>query len=70
MNENQMKGAAKDAAGKVQKAVGDLTDNPKHQAEGIGKQIAGKAQKAVGDVQDGVKDATKKVHKEQEKKGW
>ena len=52
MNKEQIKGAAKDLAGKV---VG----SKEQQAKGLGKQIAGKAEKAYGDAKEVVKDATK-----------
>jgi uncharacterized protein YjbJ (UPF0337 family) len=55
MNTNQVKGAAKDAAGKVQRKAGEIVDSPKHQAKGAAKQVEGKSQKAVGDVQDSAK---------------
>lgn len=55
MNENQVKGAVKDAAGKVQEKVGQAIDNKSQEAKGLGKQVEGKTQKAAGDVQDAVK---------------
>jgi len=55
MNENQVKGAVKDATGKVQEKVGQATDNQSQEAKGLGKQVEGKTQKAAGDVQDAVK---------------
>lgn len=58
MNSNQVKGAAKDAAGKVQRTVGELTGSVTQQAKGATKQVAGKAQKAAGDVQESVRDTT------------
>ena len=56
MNTNQVKGAVKDAAGKVQRTAGELTGSVSQQAKGAAKQIAGKAQKAVGDVQQSLTD--------------
>jgi uncharacterized protein YjbJ (UPF0337 family) len=49
MNKNQVKGALKDVAGKVQEEVGKL----------VGKQISGKAEKTYGDAKEVVKDANK-----------
>lgn len=57
MNSNQIKGAAKDAAGKVQRKVGEVTGNTSQQVKGAAKQAEGKAQKALGDVQDAARDA-------------
>lgn len=59
MNENQIKGGMKEAAGKVQKEFGKVVDSPKHQIEGGMKELAGKTQKAVGDIQQDGKDANK-----------
>lgn len=49
MNSNQLDGTLKDAAGKVQDAVGGLTGDLDLQAEGKARQIAGKAQAKYGD---------------------
>ena len=54
-----IKGQLKHAEGHVQKAMGDLTDNPKLQAEGTVNKMAGKAQEAAGHLKDAVRSATK-----------
>lgn len=59
MNKDQIKGAVKDVAGKVQQKAGELVNSPEQQAKGIAKQVEGKAQKKVGDVKEAVKDASK-----------
>jgi uncharacterized protein YjbJ (UPF0337 family) len=59
MNKNQVKGAAKDVAGKVQEEAGKLVGSKKQQIKGLSKQIAGKAQKGVGDVEQAVEDLKK-----------
>ena len=59
MNKNQVKGALKDVAGKVQEEVGKLVGNKKQQVKGLGKQISGKAEKAYGDAKEVIKDANK-----------
>ena len=56
MNLDQVKGAAKDVAGKVQEKAGEITGSKTQQAKGLEKQVEGKAEKAVGDV----KNTTKK----------
>ena len=48
MNKDQVKGAAKDVAGKVQEEVGKLVGSKKQQIKGLSKQISGKVQKGVG----------------------
>jgi uncharacterized protein YjbJ (UPF0337 family) len=57
MNKNQVKGAVKDIAGKVQEEAGKLTGSKEQQAKGLNKQIAGKAEKAFGDVKAAIKHA-------------
>jgi len=54
VNRNQVKGAAKDVAGKIQQKVGALTGNKTQQVRGIGKQVEGKLQKGAGDVEQAV----------------
>ena len=55
MNKDQIKGAAKDVAGKVQEEVGKVTGSTSQQAKGLEKQVEGKAEKAVGNVKDAAK---------------
>jgi uncharacterized protein YjbJ (UPF0337 family) len=50
MNKDQIKGSAKEAAGKVQKNVGKATANGTQVVKGAAREIAGKAQKAYGDA--------------------
>jgi len=56
MNRDQVKGASKDVAGKIQQAAGKLVGSKKQQVKGLAKQISGKSQKAVGDVEQAVED--------------
>jgi len=58
MNKNQVKGALKDVAGKVQEEVGKLVGSKEQQAKGLGKQIAGKAEKTYGDAKETIKKGT------------
>ena len=59
MNKNQVKGALKDVAGKVQEEVGKLVGSKQQQVKGLGKQISGKAEKNYGDAKEVIKDANK-----------
>ena len=59
MNKDQVKGTAKDVAGKVQEEAGKLVGSKEQQAKGLAKQVAGKAQNGVGDVKEVIKDSTK-----------
>ena len=56
MNKDQVKGVAKDTAGKIQEAAGKLTGSKSQQAKGLEKQVSGKVQKGVGDVKEAAKD--------------
>jgi uncharacterized protein YjbJ (UPF0337 family) len=57
MNSNQIKGAVKDVAGKVQRKVGEATGSTTQQLKGAATQVEGKAQKALGDAQEAVRDS-------------
>ena len=59
MNKDQVKGAAKDVAGKVQEKAGKLVGSKEQQVKGLSKQISGKVQKGVGDVKQPVEDFNK-----------
>jgi uncharacterized protein YjbJ (UPF0337 family) len=52
MNRDQVQGTAKDIAGKVQRKVGEATDNTSQQIKGGAKQVEGKVQRRVGDVEN------------------
>ena len=59
MNRNQVKGTAKDVAGKVQRKVGEATGSTSQQVKGAGQQIEGKLQKGAGDVEKAADHADK-----------
>ena len=61
MNENQVKGIAKDIAGKIQETVGQAIDSKDQQAKGLSKQVEGKAEKTLGDAKEVIKDAADKL---------
>ena len=52
MNKDQVKGSAKNVAGKVQQKAGKLTGSKTQQVKGLAKQVTGKAQKAFGDARN------------------
>lgn len=56
MNKDQVKGTAKDVAGKVQEEAGKLVGSKEQQVKGLSKQISGKIQKGVGDVEQSVEN--------------
>jgi uncharacterized protein YjbJ (UPF0337 family) len=49
--ENQIKGSAKEVAGKVQKNMGDATDNRSQELKGTARELEGKAQRKVGETE-------------------
>ena len=61
MNTDQVKGALKEAAGKVQSKTGELIDSPEQQVKGMIKQAEGKTQKNLGDAKEVLKDAVDKI---------
>ena len=61
MNRDQVKGAVKDVAGKVQQKTGEVTGNDSQQAKGLAKQGEGKVQKKVGNAKEIVKDGIDKI---------
>jgi uncharacterized protein YjbJ (UPF0337 family) len=48
---NQVKGSAKEVAGKVRRNVGDLTDNPSEQIKGGSKELEGRVQRKIGETE-------------------
>jgi len=61
MNRNQVKGAAKNVAGKVQQKVGELTGSKTQQAKGAAKQVEGKVQRGAGNVEEALDKASRKT---------
>jgi uncharacterized protein YjbJ (UPF0337 family) len=59
MNRDQVKGTAKDIAGKVQRKVGEATGSTSQQVKGGAKQVEGKVQKGAGDLQQAADNANK-----------
>ena len=55
MNRDQVKGSAKDVAGKVQRKVGEALGSTGQQVKGLAKQVEGKVQKFVGRMRDDAK---------------
>jgi uncharacterized protein YjbJ (UPF0337 family) len=59
VNKNQVKGTAKDIAGKLQQQAGKLVGSSKQQTKGLAKQISGKLQKGVGDATEAIENIVK-----------
>lgn len=56
MNEDQVKGKAKDIAGKIQEKVGEVVGSNQQQAKGEIKQAEGKLQEKAGDAKEDLKN--------------
>jgi uncharacterized protein YjbJ (UPF0337 family) len=61
MNKDQVKGAIKEAAGKLQQKTGRILGNKRQEAKGLTTKVKGKAQKKVGDAKEALKDARSKL---------
>ncbi len=59
MNRDQIKGTAKDVAGKVQRKVGEETGDIGDQVKGAARQVEGKLQKGVGDLEQQAKESSR-----------
>lgn len=70
MNSDQVKGTAKDAAGKVQRKTGEAIGSTKQQVKGAAKQAEGKAQKAAGDIREQIEDdsSTDRIERDVDRK--
>ncbi len=60
MNKDQVKGTAKEVAGKVQEKTGEAIGSQNQKAKGMAKEVEGKAQKGLGDAKDTLKDSSRK----------
>jgi uncharacterized protein YjbJ (UPF0337 family) len=60
MNKDQVKGAIKEAAGKLQTKTGKIIGNNEQQVKGISRTMEGHLQKSKGDAKEIVKDVMNK----------
>ena len=67
MNKDQVKGKAKEIAGKVQQQVGRVTGSTSQQAKGLGKQVEGRVQKGMGDARDALEEGDEQVREAERK---
>jgi len=61
MNKNQVKGAAKEAAGVTQAKAGKLVGSTTQRAKGNVRALAGKAQRKLGDAEQAQKDSQRRM---------
>ena len=60
MNKDQVKGKARNIAGKVQEQAGKLVGSKAQQVKGLSKQISWKAQESFGNVKQAAEDLDKR----------
>jgi uncharacterized protein YjbJ (UPF0337 family) len=60
MNKDQVKGMARDIAGKVPEEAGKLVGSKEQQVKGLSNQISGKAQKGLGDIKENIEEFSKR----------
>ena len=60
VDKDVVEGKLKQAEGKAQDALGDVTGNPDDDVAGKSKQVEGKIQEGVGRAKDAVRDALDK----------
>lgn len=60
MNSYQVKGAAKEAIGTMQKRVGKMVGSKAQIAKGVARQVEGKIQRGIGNVREAMAHAAKK----------
>lgn len=60
MDKDRIKGAAKEAGGKIKEKTGKMVGNRQMEAEGVAKQMEGQVQNTAGKIKDAARDAAKK----------
>jgi uncharacterized protein YjbJ (UPF0337 family) len=60
MDKDRVEGAAHQVKGAIKEAAGKVTGDTKIEAEGAAEKAAGKVQNAVGGVKDAARDTLKK----------
>jgi uncharacterized protein YjbJ (UPF0337 family) len=60
MHKDEVKGGAKQVRGAIKDAVGKVTGDAKLQAVGKADKVEGKVQEGIGKVKEGIRDALKK----------
>jgi uncharacterized protein YjbJ (UPF0337 family) len=61
MNKDQVKGAVKEAAGKLQQQTGKIVGSRQQEAKGLVTKLEGKTQEKIGDAKEALKDARSKL---------
>jgi uncharacterized protein YjbJ (UPF0337 family) len=67
MDKDEIKGKAKDVAGRVERQAGEWTGSEEHQAKGAMKQAEGKVQNIAGKAKDALRKSDNDSEREREK---
>lgn len=68
VDNDRLKGAINEMAGRAKRQVGEWTGDTDAQIEGLAQEVKGKAQKTWGGVKDAVRAARDQVRREQAKR--
>lgn len=60
MDDDRVKGAARNVGGKIKEGIGKAVGDSKLEAEGKGDRAAGKVQNAVGGIKDAFREGDRK----------
>lgn len=63
MNKDQIKGVAKNIAGKMQENTGKIIGSKDQEIKGQQKQIVGKMEQTMGDARDAIEKTVKEITK-------
>jgi uncharacterized protein YjbJ (UPF0337 family) len=67
MNQDEIKGKAKDIAGRIERQAGEWTGDEETQVKGAAKQAEGKVQKTWGKVKDKAEEVAEDINKQEKK---
>ena len=62
MDKDEIKGKAKDIAGRVERQAGEWTGSEEHQVKGAAKQAEGKVQNIAGKAKDAIRSNKDEEH--------
>jgi uncharacterized protein YjbJ (UPF0337 family) len=68
MNKDRVEGKIKDMGGRVERQVGEWTDDPEKQVHGTAKQVEGKVQNTIGKAKDAASKAADDAKARDEKR--
>jgi uncharacterized protein YjbJ (UPF0337 family) len=64
MDKDTLKGKGKDAAGRIERQIGEWTDREDLEAEGAARQVEGKVQKTAGKIKEKGREMADRAERE------